>query len=223
MSLLRQAAGWANQNRTVVGVLAGAVAVMYGFYRASMWIMHFFFNVSDREIFNIGFVVGLLAAVVVAAGAVYVQRRFTVDADQVYRAALAQLRKHEKAHSVLGEFWRSSGFRGYKVESLKDAVQGSERRQRSSYLEAPSRRIQMLFMVKGVERSGWVSCQAHKRGGEYIFELLSLDVGPSGGKPPEHILLEGDQDLILFSELGSLLDATRRSGRREADPMDESD
>ena len=60
VTLVRQAMGWANQNRTVVGVLTVAAVVMYGFYRGSFYIMHFFFNVSDKQIFEIGLVCGVL-------------------------------------------------------------------------------------------------------------------------------------------------------------------
>ena len=42
---------------------------MYGFYRGSVRIMRFFFNVSDKQIFNIGFVGGMVAAAfIVGAG-----------------------------------------------------------------------------------------------------------------------------------------------------------
>jgi len=135
----------------------------------------------------------------------------------LYRAALARLRANSEVETKLGEFWRSSGFRGYKIESLKEAVQGSERRARTSFLEAPSRRVQMVFMVQGIERSGMISCQAYKRSGDYVFDMIALDLLPTAsGKPSEHIFLEGKQDQILFTELGLILDATRGSGREEA-------
>jgi hypothetical protein len=222
VTMVKQAATWANQNRAVVGVLAAATCVMYGFYRASMYTMHFFFNVSDKTIFELGFLAGILATVGIASAGALANRHLSVSTGQVYRAALAKLRTHEAVEKSLGEFWRSSGFRGYKVESLKEAVQGSERRARTSYLEAPSRRVQMVFMVKGIERTGMVSLQAHKRGGDYNFDMLALDLLPSsdGSKPAQHIFLEGDADMVLFSELGLLLDATRSSGRREAARMD---
>ena len=103
-------------------------------------------------------------------------------------------------------------------------MQGSERRARTSYLEAPSRRVQMIFMVKGIERTGMVSLQAHKRGGDYNFDMLALDLLPSsdGKKPSQHVFLEGNADQVLFSELGLLLDSTRASGRTEAARMDDT-
>jgi len=217
---LKQFAAWANQNRTVVGVLVTATCIMYGFYRGSVYIMHFFFNVSDKQIFEIGFAGGILTALLVVGSGVYAQRYLTVNTSQVYRAAQARLRTHPLVEEKLGEFWRSSGFRGYKIESLKDAVQGSDRRARSTYLEAPSRRVQMIFMVHGIERSGMISCMAHKRSGTYHFDMLALDLLPAAGKPSEHLFLEGDQDQILFSELGMVLDATRASGRGEAKMAD---
>merc|ERR1712129_332178 len=64
-TMLKNALNWAGENRTVVGVLCGAVLVMYGFYRGSVRLMKFFFNVSDRQIFEMGFLVGLITAVVI--------------------------------------------------------------------------------------------------------------------------------------------------------------
>ena len=35
-----------------------------------------------------------------------------------------ELRKYEAVEAAFGGAWRPSGFRGYKIESLKDALQG---------------------------------------------------------------------------------------------------
>jgi len=60
---------WAQANTTVVAVICGASLVMYGFYRFSVRTMKFFFNVSDKQIFTIGFVGGMLASLfIVGAG-----------------------------------------------------------------------------------------------------------------------------------------------------------
>ena len=67
----------------------------------------------------------------------------------MYRVALRELRKSESVEKALGGVWRPANFRGYSVESLKDAVHGSDRRARKTFFEAPSRRIQMIFMLKG--------------------------------------------------------------------------
>ena len=82
VSLLKQFASWANQNRSVVGVLVAACCVMYGFYRGSIRLMKFFFNVTDKQIFEIGFLVGLLTAVVVIVSGVLTHRHLNLHIDE---------------------------------------------------------------------------------------------------------------------------------------------
>lgn len=87
--------------------------VMYGFYRASVRIMKFFFNVSDKQIFTIGFGLGMVAAVIIVGSAAVARNRLSFHVDDVYRAALRELRKYDAVNEALGEFWRPGGFRGY--------------------------------------------------------------------------------------------------------------
>jgi hypothetical protein len=220
---VQQAFSWARQNSTVVAVICGAALVMYGFYRGSVRIMRFFFNVSDKQIFNIGFVGGMVAAAFIVGAGVLANRRITTNVDSVYRAALQELRKYDAVKGALGEAWGASGFKGYKVESLRDAMHGSERRERASYFEAPAPRVQMIFLVKGIERNGMVSLEAFKRNGEYHFSLLSLDLKavPERDLPAEHLFLAGSTDTILFREVSEILEATRNSGRPELEMEDE--
>ena len=56
VTLVAQALSWATSQAPWL-VVAAATVVMYGFYRGSMYVMHFFFNVSDKQIFEIGFAV----------------------------------------------------------------------------------------------------------------------------------------------------------------------
>ena len=196
-------------NTAVVAALGGAVLVMYGFYRVSMRIMHFFFNVSDKQIFELGFIAGVFAAIGIGIAGVFMARRLTFHVDDVYRAALHELRKHEAVGSALGGKWQPGGFRGYAVESMKDALKGSERRERTSYFEAPARRVQMIFMLRGAERDGMVSLEAHKRGGSYHFDMLSLDAKGGAGKKAEHLFLKGESDHALFEEVAEILEATK--------------
>lgn len=197
---------------------------MYGFYRSSVRMMKFFFNVSDKQIFTIGFVGGIVAALFIIAAGLWTNRRLSTSVDDVYAAALRELRKHESVEKALGGAWRPSGFRGYKMESLKDAVQGSERRQRSSFLEAPSRRVQMIFMVKGIERNGMVSLEAFKREGEYSFSMLSLDLPskPAAKLAADHLFVTGSADVALFPELSEILNITRTDARPNAEVPDEN-
>ena len=119
LNLVQAAFSWARQNTTTVAVIGGAALVMYGFYRFSVRIMKFFFNVSDKEIFTLGFVGGFLACVFILGAGYYTNARLSTSVDGVYRAALAEMRKREAVQAALGGAWRPSGFKGYKVESLK--------------------------------------------------------------------------------------------------------
>ena len=82
-TMLKRALDWAGENRTVVGVLFGAVLVMYGFYRGSVRLMKFFFNVSDKQIFEIGFLVGLITAVGIIGAGVATHRHLSLHIDDV--------------------------------------------------------------------------------------------------------------------------------------------
>ncbi len=215
IGLVGQAASWVRHNYTIVAVAAGAGLVMYGFYRASMRIMHFFFNVTDKQIFNLGFLAGLAAAAAIAASVVYATRRMTFRVEDVYRAALRELRKYEGVNEAMGGAWRPTGFRGYAVESISDAVKGSDRRARSSFLEAPARRVQMIFMLQGIERDAMVSLEAHKRAGAYHFDMLSLDTRPKrsergANEAGEHIFLAGEKDHALFDDVAEIFDAMKK-------------
>jgi len=220
---LTQALSWARQNRTTVFVIAGMTCVMYGFYRGSVRLMKFFLHVPPQQIFTAGFIGGILAGIVIAVSALLVQRRMTFHVDEVFGAAVRELRKNPKVEAALGEAWHPGGFRGYSVESLQEATVGSERRVRSSYFEAPSRRVQMIFMVRGMERDAMVSLEAFKREGDYHFDMLSLDLKAKPGLPAEHIFLEGSSDHILFCEITELLTSTRASGRTEKIIWDQPD
>ena len=221
--MLQNALSWCIENRAVVGVIAGAVLVMYGFYRGSVRIMKFFFNVSDKQIFTLGFAGGVLAMFAIGAAVWWTSRRLTFHADDIYRAALAELRKHDLVTDKLGGAWTPGGFRGYSIESLSEAVTGSETRKRSSYFEAPARRVQMIFMVRGLDRDAMVSLEAYKRSGLYHFEMLSLDFKARAerGLKAEHLFLKGTSDHVLFQEMTEFLAAARDSGRPEK-TMDEA-
>ena len=101
------------------------------------------------------------------------------------------------------------------MESLNDALRGSERRERSSYFEPPSRRVQMIFMLQGIERDAMVSLEAHKRAGAYHFDMLSLDTRPKRSErgateAGEHIFLAGEKDHALFDDVAEIFDAMKK-------------
>ena len=173
---LRDLFNWLSAHRSLVAVVCGGLLVMYGFYRGSMRIMYFFFNVSDKQIFEMGVAAGVVTTAALALALRWAVRRFTVRTDMVYAAALKELRKHESVDKALGGIWRPGAFQGFAVESFEEALKGSTRRQRSSFFEPPSQRVQIIFPLKGLENDAMVSLEAYKRHGDIIFELLALDV-----------------------------------------------
>ena len=224
VGILQQVAGWVRQNPTVIAVILTMTVVMYGFYRGSVRLMKFFFNVSDKQIFTLGFVGGVLVMLACGGAVWFASRRLTFHADDIYHAALNELRKHDLVTEKLGGAWRPGGFRGYSIESLQDAVGGSDRRARSTFFEAPARRVQMIFMVRGMDRDALVSLEAYKRSGKFIFDMLSLDFKPkpsTGHLKSEHLFLMGTSDHTLFHELNEFMDAARESGKPEK-TMDEA-
>lgn len=217
-TIVQQVVGYVRQNPTVVAVICGMTLVMYGFYRGSVRLMSFFFNVSDKQIFNLGFIGGVFAMFAIGAAVWWTSRRLTFHVDDIYRAALGELRKHDLVTEKLGGAWTAGGFRGYSIESLSDAVTGSEIRKRKSYFEAPARRVQMIFIARGLERDAMVSLEAYKRNGEIHFDMLSLDFKVRAGarnSSAEHLFLKGTSDHVLFQEMNVFLDAARDSGRPE--------
>jgi len=59
----KQSLQWLQQNKVLVGVAAGAVLVMYGFYRISIRVMSFFLHVPPQKIFTAGMAVGAVTTV----------------------------------------------------------------------------------------------------------------------------------------------------------------
>eukprot|EP00967_Tisochrysis_lutea_P140472 scaffold256730_cov32-Tisochrysis_lutea.AAC.3 len=143
------------------------------------------------------------------------RRYFLVRIDDIFDAANKVMRTEPARTAVkkaLGEYWRPGKFRGYAMERLGDAALGSERRARSSYFEMPSQRVQMIFEVKGLDHNGIVSLEGYKRGGEYHFEMLSLDVPATG----EHLLMAGTKDHVLFPEIVNILEGAKKQGEAKA-------
>ena len=171
--------------------------------------MRFFINVPPHQIFSGGMVVGALTSFFAVVGLSLGRRHLTTSVPGVVNAAVKVMRTHPEVEASLGELWRPQRFRGYAFESLKDAVGGSERRERSSYFEFPAQRVQVIFPVKGLELNGLVSLEAYKRQGEYHFSMLSLDIPATG----QHIQIEGEE-VELFPEVISVLEGAKTMNKR---------
>ncbi|KAJ1620755.1 hypothetical protein T492DRAFT_847553 [Pavlovales sp. CCMP2436] len=153
----------ANENRFVVLTIAGALVGMYGFYRVTVKAMpksspppppqSFLLNVSDATIFNIGFVAGLVTAAIVVVAAIATHRYTSLSIDGLKHVALLRAQQDGRVAQKLGGnyFEAHPMFRAYTFETLSDAIFGTERRVRSSYLELPARRARLMFQPQFTE------------------------------------------------------------------------
>eukprot|EP00887_Chlorella_sp_A99_P007729 scaffold20.g7729.t1 len=120
---------------------------------------------------------GLLAlsASLVSLGYLGLRMRYRLDPQTVYRLAVlgAPLAGSEARASVL------TGGK-LKFSGLRPRMQ--------------SRRLQMIFPLKGTERRGLVSLEAKKRHGRYSFKLLAVDV-PAYAGGEQRIFIEGGPSL----------------------------
>eukprot|EP01025_Chloroclados_australasicus_P051815 TRINITY_DN6038_c1_g1_i1.p1 TRINITY_DN6038_c1_g1~~TRINITY_DN6038_c1_g1_i1.p1 ORF type:complete len:363 (-),score=42.85 TRINITY_DN6038_c1_g1_i1:144-1232(-) len=118
---------------------------------------------------------------------VLVRRYNSLSPESVYRMTMQRLHKHPGVLEVLGSPVVGSQSRAY-------VMSGGEIRMKGIYPSRRSRRLQMIFPLKGPERRGIVSVEAKKLKGRYYFKLISLDIpSPSGGE--ERVFILGNQAL----------------------------
>lgn len=126
-----------------------------------------------------------LAAAIVAFTFLYFRRQYTISPEAVYRQAMIRLNTSPGVLEVMGAPLAGSPVRatvtgggGLRLKGLQPVWR--------------SRRLYMLFPLKGTERRGIVSLEAKKRQGRYSFKLLAVDV-PSAVGRQQRIFLEGDE------------------------------
>ncbi|KAI3438198.1 hypothetical protein D9Q98_000635 [Chlorella vulgaris] len=190
---LQLTAFWQNHNKAIVGT--GAALLCYLLWRAMYRTSQAFISLSETAAAS-GFLA--LAAAAVAFGYLYLRRRFTVDSKSVYRQAMYRLNTHPGLLEVMG-----APLAGSPVQA--SVLTGGTIRFKGLRPKLQSKRIQMIFPLKGSERRGLVSLEAKKRHGQLRFKLLAVDV-PSVSGGEQRIFLEGGPGLY---ERGGVLDVLR--------------
>jgi hypothetical protein len=143
-----------------------------------------------------------LGAAVSMFAAVFWYRKFlTISPSAVYRSAIRQLNVHPGILNIMGAPLVGSDVRatvltggGVKFKGLRPKIR--------------SRRVAMIFPLKGAERRGLVSIEAKKKHGAMKMTLLAVDV-------PMPQALGGEQRLYIVGgptaySRGSVLDELRR-------------
>ena len=144
-----------------------------------------------------------LSASLSAAAVTFAYRRyFSISPAAAYRMAMVKLNSHPGLLEIMGAPVVGSNARASVMTGGGIKFKGSLRPR------LRSRRIQMIFPLKGTERRGLVSLEAKKRAGKLKLSLLAVDV-------PMPAVLGGEQRVYLEGgpkaySRGGVLDELRR-------------
>lgn len=150
---------------------AGGVVLVGLLWRVMYGVTSTFISVSEAMA-KFGFL-ALSAALVILTG-LYLQHRFTISPDAVYRLAMRRLQTDAGVLEVLGAPLSGSDVRAY-------VMSGGNLRFRSFRPRFASRRCFLIFPVRGSERRGLVSAEVKKKEGKHNFKLLAVDVPTVAG------------------------------------------
>ncbi|EFN54793.1 hypothetical protein CHLNCDRAFT_134758 [Chlorella variabilis] len=190
---LQLTAFWQNHSKAIVGL--GAATLCYALWRTLYRTSQLFVDLSETMA-----TMGLfsLAASAVAFGYLYLRRRYTIDPQAAYRLAMYRLNTHPGLLEVMGAPLVGSPVQASVLTGGGIKFKGLRPRLRS-------KRIQMIFPLKGSERRGLASLEAKKRHGQLRFVLLAVDV-PSVAGGEQRIFLQGGPALY---DRGGVLDVLR--------------
>jgi len=145
--------------------------------------------------------ISLGAALSLVAAVFWYRKFFMISPSAVYRAAIRQLNVHPGILEVMGAPLVGSDVRATVLTGGGLKFKGFRPKLRS-------RRVAMIFPLKGTERRGLVSVEAKKKRGAMKMTLLAVDV-------PMPQALGGEQRLYIVGgpaaySRGSVLDELRR-------------
>ena len=194
---LQLEAAWQRHRAKLVGLTL--LGITYLIWRAMRKTASAFVDVS-QSMAATG-LISLGAAVSMAVGVFWYRKYFTISPAAVYRSAIRQLNVHPGILEIMGAPLVGSEARasvltggGIKFKGLKPKIR--------------SKRVAMIFPLKGGERRGLVSVEAKKKKGTMKMTLLAVDV-------PMPQALGGEQRLYVVGgpaaySRGSVLDELRR-------------
>lgn len=189
---LQLEAMWQHHGGAIMAV--GAITAAYVLWRLLYGLASVFVDLSDTS--------SLMGFMGVAGGTflssyLYMRRRYSLDPSTVYRLAMLKLNTHPGILEVMGAPIAGSSLRA-------SVVTGGDLKFHGLLPRVQSKRLQMIFPLKGSECRGLVSLEAKKRRGRYFFKLLSVDV-PSAVGGEQRIFLCGDESIYsrggVLSEL----------------------
>ena len=150
-----------------------------------MWYVAGGFVSASEALAEAGFFALALACTILAG--LYVRSRFQISENQVHRAALRRLRADTGLRYILGEPLNTTELRatvqsggGLKISRSRGAVRFA------------SKRLHMMFPIKGSRAEGLVSIEVKKRGARASkVKLLAVDVPSLGSR----FFLEGSEEI----------------------------
>ncbi|KAI8101238.1 hypothetical protein M9435_001346 [Picochlorum sp. BPE23] len=158
-----------------------------------------FVNVSESLAVTGLTTLGASATLVVAAW--YYRHRFMISPSSVYRMAMFRLNSHPGVLEVMGAPVLGSDVRA-------SVVTGGGLKLKGWKPKLKSRRVQMIFPLRGSERKGLVSLEAKNRKGKVTLSLLAVDVPmPASMGGEQRIYIEGG---IKAYDRGGVLNELRR-------------
>lgn len=176
---LQLEAFWQHHRSKVLA--AGGVALVYILWKTMFSVTSIFVNLSETMA-ELGFL--SLSAAIVAFAGLYFRHRFTISPKAVYRQAMIRLNTHPSVLEVMGAPLAGSDVRA-------QVLTGGGFRLKGLVPKYRSRRLQMIFPLRGAEHRGLVSLEAKRRRGKYDFKLLAVDVPTAAGKD-QRLYLAGD-------------------------------
>eukprot|EP00242_Pyramimonas_sp_CCMP2087_P012119 CAMPEP_0198210400 /NCGR_PEP_ID=MMETSP1445-20131203/20084_1 /TAXON_ID=36898 /ORGANISM="Pyramimonas sp., Strain CCMP2087" /LENGTH=438 /DNA_ID=CAMNT_0043884457 /DNA_START=132 /DNA_END=1448 /DNA_ORIENTATION=+ len=195
-------------------------AILAGAGVASSLVLWRMFHNMGSVFFDLGGFTSNLEVLLLASGVtsimgIYLRRMYTVDPDEIVKIAMRNLQTSPGVLEVLGAPLT-------KKRTYACTVTGGGARFSGWVPRIVSRRVHVMFYVKGAERTGLVAVRARKRQGGYHFNLLSVDC-PAEKEGHHRIFLAGNSASyaragiveVLKHPLDHLTDATSELDRED--------
>ncbi|XP_024395053.1 uncharacterized protein [Physcomitrium patens] len=177
---LQLEAFWKRNYLAVVGAVGLGVCLLL--WRIMFGIASMFVNLSEGMA-KFGFLA--LAAAMVTVGGIWLRSRVTIKPDAVYRIAMRKLNTSAPVLEAMGAPLRGTDLRAY-------IMSGGDLRIKSFRPRLSNKRCFIIFPVSGAERKGLVSIEVKKKGGQYDFKLLAVDIPTIGAD--HRVYLIGDEN-----------------------------
>lgn len=201
---------------------AALVLIAYGVWRTMRATAAAFVDVSQS--LAVTGLSSLSATIAVVAVALLYRRHFVISPNAVYRAALLRLNTHPGILEIMGAPLTGSSVQATVVTGGGLKIKGLRPKLRS-------RRVHMLFPLRGTDRRGLVSVEAKKKGGQLKMSLLAVDVPmPASLGGEQRVYVEGGPRAYAR---GNVLDELRKpflaalgsqeSGEAEDEAEDEAE